>query len=129
MPATSIFMSALSAGISGIGYSRISVLLGPVLTAASTFSIMGEFLLLASPKKHPDLSAAAAQVNQWTRDRFALGSAATILVTELESGTPGFPPLTTVIAFWTAERKHYHFRVFKPLEQVIEGDIPPAWYR
>src|SRR5437899_567240 len=41
MPATSIFRSALSAGISGIGNSRISVLLGPVLTAASTLSIMG----------------------------------------------------------------------------------------
>src|SRR5687767_11071088 len=39
MPATSIFMSAPSGGISGIGYSRISVLLGPVRTAASTCSI------------------------------------------------------------------------------------------
>src|SRR5215204_4639016 len=38
MPPTSIFSSALSDGTSGIGYSRISVLLGPVLTAASTFS-------------------------------------------------------------------------------------------
>src|SRR4051794_1774072 len=40
MPATSIFMRALSAGVSGLGYSRISVLLGPVRTAAITFSIM-----------------------------------------------------------------------------------------
>src|SRR5687768_735683 len=39
MPATSIFMSAPSGGMSGIGYSRISVLLGPVRTAASTCSI------------------------------------------------------------------------------------------
>src|SRR5262249_14811147 len=38
MPATSIFMRALSSGMSGIGYSRISVLLGPVRTAASTCS-------------------------------------------------------------------------------------------
>jgi hypothetical protein len=38
IPATSIFMSALSSGISGMGNSRISVLPGPVLTAASTFS-------------------------------------------------------------------------------------------
>src|SRR5262245_19430672 len=38
MPATSIFMRALSSGMSGIGYSRISVLLDPVRTAASTFS-------------------------------------------------------------------------------------------
>src|ERR1044072_8001166 len=38
MPATSIFIKAASSGISGIGYSRISVLLGPTLTAASTRS-------------------------------------------------------------------------------------------
>src|SRR5881296_2289116 len=33
-----IFISALSSGMSGIGNSRISVWLGPVLTAAKTFS-------------------------------------------------------------------------------------------
>src|SRR5712691_2855400 len=38
MPPTSIFIRAASSGTSGIGYSRISVLLGPVRTAASTFS-------------------------------------------------------------------------------------------
>ena len=82
--------------------------------------------MLAAPQKHPDRASAAGRIKQWTRDRFG---DVTVLVSELESGTPGFPPLTTVIAFWTAERKHYHFRVFKPLEQVAEADIPPAWYR
>src|SRR6516165_3523381 len=38
MPATSIFIKAASSGTSGMGYSRISVLLGPTLTAASTLS-------------------------------------------------------------------------------------------
>src|SRR5690349_2342096 len=38
IPPTSILSRALSAGISGKGKSRISVLLGPTLTAASTFS-------------------------------------------------------------------------------------------
>src|SRR5262245_44577417 len=38
MPATSIFIRAASSGTSGIGYSRISVLLGPTRTAANTFS-------------------------------------------------------------------------------------------
>ena len=71
-------------------------------------------------------SEAASQVKRWTRERFG---DVTVLVTELESAQPGFPPMTTVIAFWTAERKHYHFRVFKPLEQVAEADMPPAWYR
>src|SRR5258708_15856464 len=125
MPATSIFMSALSSGISGIGNSRISVLPGAVLTAASTFSIMGEFLMLA-PSNRADV---ASQVKKWTRERFGLGGDATILVTELESATPGFPALHTVVAFWTAERKHYHFRIFKPLENVQADDLPPSWSR
>jgi len=71
---------------------------------------------------------AATRVKRWTRERFSLGSDCTILVSELESATPGFPPLHTVVAFWTAERKHYHFRVFKALEDVAEADVPPAWY-
>ena len=80
-------------------------------------------------KARADRADAASRVKRWTRERFALGSESTILVTELESATPGFPPLHTVIAFWTAERKHYHFRVFKPLEKVIAEDLPPSWYK
>ena len=85
--------------------------------------------MLAPFTRSPDRAAAASRVKHWTRERFRLGGDATILVTELESATPGFPPLTTVVAFWSAERKHYHFRVFKPLEDVTETDVPPAWYR
>ena len=77
-------------------------------------------------KPSPRRADAAAQVKQWTRARFG---DVTVLVSEVESATPGFPPLTTVVAFWTAERQHYHFRVFKPLEDVVQDDIPPAWYR
>jgi nitrate reductase delta subunit len=72
---------------------------------------------------------AASRVKAWTRQRFGLTGDSTLLVTELESSIPGFPPLHTVVAFWTAERKHYHFKIFKPHEQVAEEDVPPAWYR
>jgi hypothetical protein len=85
--------------------------------------------MLAPFKKSPDRLDAASQVKRWTRERFGLNNDTTILVSELESTIPGFPPLHTVIAFWTAERKHYHFRVFKPLEEVAEQDVPPSWYR
>jgi hypothetical protein len=71
---------------------------------------------------------AATRVKRWTRERFSLSSDSTILVSELESAVPGFPRLHTVVAFWTAERKHYHFRVFKPLPEVEENDLPPSWY-
>ncbi len=85
--------------------------------------------MLAPFQKSRDRADAAARVKRWVRSRFALGDESTLLVTELESATPGFPPLSTVVAFWTAEQKHYHFRVFKPLEELIEADVPPAWYR
>ena len=69
---------------------------------------------------------AASRVKAWTRSRFG---DVTVLVTELESAAPGSPPLQTVVAFWTADRKHYHFKVLKPLEKVEEADLPPAGNR
>jgi hypothetical protein len=83
---------------------------------------MGEFLMLA-PSNRADV---ASQVKKWTRERFG---DVTVLVSEVESATPGFPALHTVVAFWTAERKHYHLRIFKPLENVQADDLPPSWYR
>ena len=74
----------------------------------------------------PSRAQAASRVKAWTRERFG---EVTVLVSEVESAVPGFPQLHTVVAFWSVERKHYHFRVFKPLEEVVEDDIPPAWYR
>jgi nitrate reductase delta subunit len=85
--------------------------------------------MLAPFRKGPDRLHAAERVKAWTRSRFGLPGEAMLLVSEVESAVPGFPPLHTVVAFWTAERKHYHFKVFKPLEQVAEEDVPPAWYR
>ena len=85
--------------------------------------------MLAPFQKRPERADAAARVKRWVRERFALDRDGTVLVTEIENAQPGFPPLSTVVAFWNAERKHYHFRVFKRLEEVGEADIPPAWYR
>ena len=75
-----------------------------------------------------DRLEAATRVKRWTRERFALGPDSTVLVSEIEHAQPGFPPLGTVISFWNAERRHYHWRVFKPLQEVREDDLPPAWY-
>jgi hypothetical protein len=85
--------------------------------------------MLAPFHKSRDRADAAARVKRWVRERFALDGESTVLVTEIENAQPGFPPLSTAVAFWNAERKHYHFRVFKPLEEMVEADIPPAWYR
>jgi nitrate reductase delta subunit len=85
--------------------------------------------MLAPFSRSPDRAAAASRLKAWTRARFSLSSDATILVTELESALPGFPPLQTVVSFWSPERRHYHWRIFRPLEEVTEDDVPPAWYR
>ena len=76
-----------------------------------------------------DRLEAATRVKRWTRERFRLGSDSTILVSEIENAQPGFPALATVVSFWDAEKRHYHWRVFKPLEEVREDDLPPAWYK
>lgn len=77
----------------------------------------------------PGRHAAAARLKQWTRARFGLAGEALIVVTELEKAQPGFPPLQTVVAFWSADSRHYHFSIFKPLEEVVEEDLPPSWYK
>ena len=84
--------------------------------------------MLKPPANARRRADAAAQVKAWARERFGLRESDTIFVTELAGGAPGFPQLRTVVSFWIAERGHYHFTVFKPLEQASEGDIPPAWF-
>jgi nitrate reductase delta subunit len=79
-------------------------------------------------KPDPDRAAAASRVKRWTRERFLLKDEATVFVTELAGGPPGFPPLRTVVSFWIAERGYHHFTAFKPLKEVAASDIPPAWY-
>ena len=44
----------------------------------------------------------------------------------LEIGTD--PPLETVIAFWSEERRH-HFKIFKQVAEVVPEDLPPYWLR
>ena len=79
-------------------------------------------------KSDPDRGEAAARVKRWTKERFSLDAEDTVFVSELEGGAPGFPRLRTVVSFWMAQRGHYHFTAFKPLKEVAESDIPPAWF-
>jgi nitrate reductase delta subunit len=75
----------------------------------------------------PEHTAALDRVREWVRARFALGETA-ILVAEVACAVPGCPPVETVIAFWTDQRRH-HFKVFKPVAEVTDDDLPPAWLR
>jgi nitrate reductase delta subunit len=77
-------------------------------------------------KKNAAHTAALDRVREAVRAHFRLGDAA-ILVAELACAVPGCPPVETVIAFWATERRH-HFKVFKPVAEVAESDLPPVWF-
>lgn len=73
--------------------------------------------------------AAIVRVQAWTRARFALEAGATVMVSELACRRPGCPPLETVVAFWNGEGSRRHFRVLKPVAEVVLDDLPPAWLK
>ncbi len=83
----------------------------------------------SSKKQHPDQASAVDRLKLWTRERFRLPDDAAILVSEVACGLPGCPPLETVIAFWTDNETRHHFKVFKPIANVVEDDLPPSWMK
>ena len=54
---------------------------------------------------------------------------ATVMVLELVCRRPGCPPLETVVAFWDEDDQRRHFKVFKPMGEVVPGDLPPSWLK
>jgi hypothetical protein len=83
--------------------------------------------MLGFTKKVPDGSA-LDRVRQWTRARFKLAGDDTIMVSEIACGVPGCPPIETHVAFWTDAGRH-HFKIFKPLAEAAEDDLPPAFMK
>ncbi len=82
-------------------------------------------------RAHPDRErlAAISRVQAWTRERFRLGEEAAVLVSEVACALPGCPPLETVVAFWTDAETRHHFKVFKPVAEVVPADLPPWWMK
>jgi hypothetical protein len=67
-------------------------------------------------------------VRAWTRARFALPGDQTVMVSELACAVPGCPPIETHVVFWSDLGRH-HFKIFKPLANVVEDDLPPAFMK
>lgn len=84
--------------------------------------------MLAFIRKSPERSAALDRVREWVRERFELPEESAILVAEVACAVPGCPPIETVITFWSDERRH-HLKIFKPVAEVVEDDLPPSWYK
>ena len=82
-----------------------------------------------SAPKGPGHLEAVERVKEWTRVRFGLLEGDVVLVSEAASSLPGFPPLETGVAFRTSDGTRHHFKLFKRVEEVLEGDLPPAWMK
>jgi hypothetical protein len=78
--------------------------------------------------KRPDQFGAPDRVRDWARARFRLAGDETVMVSELSCAVPGCPPIETHVVFWTAAGRH-HFKIFKPLANVVEDDLPPAFMK
>jgi len=80
--------------------------------------------MLRSFEKRPEHVQARDRVKAWTRARFKLCEDTAILVAEVSCAVPGCPPLETVVAFWTDSETRHQFKVFKPVREVVEEDLP-----
>jgi len=83
--------------------------------------------MLGPARKSPGRIEAIERIEGWTRERFALGRKATVHVWEIACAVPGCPPVETVILFEMSPNR-YQFKVFKPLENVSDQDLPPRWF-
>lgn len=76
---------------------------------------------------------AARRVRDWVRDRFALAEDDVVTANEVACEVPGCPPLETAISFWTqgpdGQARRHHYKVFKPIAEVVEQDLPPRWMK
>jgi hypothetical protein len=84
--------------------------------------------LFSTFRKGPDHLAASERVTGWVRARFALAEEAVVLVSEVSCQLPGCPPVETMIAIWTDPETRYRTKIFKPVADVTEDDLPPKWY-
>jgi hypothetical protein len=79
-------------------------------------------------KRSPQHLQVLDRVREWTRQRFKLSDETAILISEIACALPGCPPLETVIAFWANEQR-YHFKIFKPVAELVIDDLPFVWQK
>lgn len=83
-------------------------------------------------KKREHIAAhlgAVRRIKDWTRQMFSLDRQAAVLIEQVHNDLPGFPPLRTVIAFWTSSEMPHQFSVFKSVIDVEIADLPPSWMK
>ena len=97
--------------------------------AAAGAGTANEEAFLDALRREPAFFAARSRLKRWVRGRFALEARATVEIREQQPTLPGFPPRETIVEFLAGAGVRHHFKVFKPLVEVREEDLPPAWMK
>lgn len=84
-------------------------------------------IMFQSFRKSTNELQAIERVIDWTKARFKLPTKATVMVAEINCQVPGCPPLETIIAFWSDAEIRYRIKLFKPVVDVTEDDLPISW--
>jgi len=87
----------------------------------------GKISLIRGMRKAGGDPGATERIRSQVRARFALSDTAVIVVAEQRCLVPGCPPVETVATFWDDTSQRYRIRIFKPLAEVGEADLPPGW--
>ncbi len=61
------------------------------------------------------------------RERFGISETDLVIVQEDRPELPGFAGLATLVRFWSGRENRYRIRIFKPVSEVAEPDLPVAW--
>jgi nitrate reductase delta subunit len=83
--------------------------------------------MLVRTSKDAGQLQATRRVKAWTRKRFGLDRKTAVMAAQISCGTPGCPPIETIVAFWGGDGTRYRFKVFKPIAEVVYDDLPYAW--
>lgn len=86
-------------------------------------------MALDTQGRPPDTRDAKLRVKSWVRSRFGLRPEDVVAVAEHSCSVPGCPPNKTVVIFSTNIEGRHTFSIFKPLQEIAESDLPPAWLR
>lgn len=78
--------------------------------------------------RRPGQGEEAGRVAGLVRGRFALPEGSVIVASELRCAVPGCPPVETAVLIWDEVGTRYRLKVFRPLAEVTEADLPPRWY-
>jgi hypothetical protein len=73
-----------------------------------------------------DTLADISRIEALVRDRFRVPGGEIVLVSQDPGLKPGFPPVETNVVFWKAGTR-YRLKVFAPVAEVGDKDIPVAW--